>query len=85
MQNERLDEISVGLSPVPSGELVVRPLAANRRLAFSLVVPTRNESHNLVELSNSSNRRLPPRSETLTRSLWWTITARTERGRLPPI
>jgi dolichol-phosphate mannosyltransferase len=50
MQNERLDEISVGLSPVPSGELVVRPLAANRRLAFSLVVPTRNESHNLVEL-----------------------------------
>ncbi len=50
MQSERLNEIPAGLSPVPAGELVVRPLTANRRLAFSLVVPTRNERHNLVEL-----------------------------------
>jgi dolichol-phosphate mannosyltransferase len=50
MPSERLNEVPVGLSPVPAGELVVRPLATNRRLAFSLVVPTRNERHNLVEL-----------------------------------
>lgn len=50
MRSERLDTISGGLSPVPSGDLVVRALPANERLAFSLVVPTFNESHNLTEL-----------------------------------
>jgi dolichol-phosphate mannosyltransferase len=50
MQCEAFNEISVGLSPVPAGDLVVRALPANERLAFSLVVPTRNESHNLAPL-----------------------------------
>jgi dolichol-phosphate mannosyltransferase len=39
-----------GLSPVPAGELVVGPLPAQGQVEFSLVVPTRNESHNLAEL-----------------------------------
>jgi dolichol-phosphate mannosyltransferase len=38
------------LSPVPAGELVVGPLPAQGQVEFSLVVPTRNESHNLAEL-----------------------------------
>jgi dolichol-phosphate mannosyltransferase len=50
MQSELLDRISGGMSPVPSGDLVVRALPAIERLAFSLVVPTFNESHNLAEL-----------------------------------
>lgn len=50
MQSNQFNEISAGLSPVPTGELAVRALAANERIAFSLVVPTRNESHNLAEL-----------------------------------
>ena len=50
MQTELIPEISGGLSPVPSGELVVRKLPADERLAFSLVVPTLNECHNLVDL-----------------------------------
>jgi dolichol-phosphate mannosyltransferase len=44
------NEIAAGLSPVPAGELVVQSLAAQDPVEFSLVVPTRNESHNLVEL-----------------------------------
>lgn len=43
-------EVSAGLSPVPSGELVVPALPSGDGLTFSLVVPTRNESHNLAEL-----------------------------------
>jgi dolichol-phosphate mannosyltransferase len=39
-----------GLLPVPSGELVVRGVPARGRLAFSLVVPTLNESRNVKEL-----------------------------------
>jgi len=50
MPTELLNEISVGLSPVPTGELVIRALPVQESLAFSLVVPTRNESHNLAEL-----------------------------------
>ncbi len=50
MQGAVLSGISEGLSPVPTGELVVRALPARQRLAFSLVVPTRNESHNLCQL-----------------------------------
>jgi dolichol-phosphate mannosyltransferase len=50
MPNEGSNEITVGLTPVPSGELVVGALGGGERLAFSLVVPTRNESHNLGEL-----------------------------------
>lgn len=38
------------MSAVPSGELVVRAVAAGERLDFSMVVPTFNESHNLDEL-----------------------------------
>src|SRR5208337_3246131 len=38
------------LTPVPTGELVVRALPESGSVAFSLVVPTRNESHNLAEL-----------------------------------
>lgn len=45
-----MDEISDGLSSVPSGELVVPALPAYESLKFSLVVPTRNESHNIAEL-----------------------------------
>jgi dolichol-phosphate mannosyltransferase len=42
---------SEGLTAVPCGELVVRALAeGSERIAFSLVVATRNESHNLAEL-----------------------------------
>lgn len=37
-------------TPVPSGELVVRALPIDECIAFSLVVPTRNEMHNLEEL-----------------------------------
>lgn len=50
MLSEISNEITNGLSPVPSGELMVRPLSGKERVAFSLVVPTRNESHNLAEL-----------------------------------
>jgi dolichol-phosphate mannosyltransferase len=50
MQTELLSDISAGLLPVPSGEFVVRAVPAHASLAFSLVVPTRNESHNLEEL-----------------------------------
>ncbi len=50
MRSEVLDSVSDGLSPVPTGDLMVRALPAAERLAFSLVVPTFNESHNLVEL-----------------------------------
>jgi dolichol-phosphate mannosyltransferase len=50
MPSELLNEISVGLSPVPTGDLVVPELRAHGSLEFSLVVPTRNESHNLAEL-----------------------------------
>jgi dolichol-phosphate mannosyltransferase len=40
-----------GLTAAPAGEFVVSPLpAGGEKLAFSLVVPTRNESHNLPEL-----------------------------------
>ncbi len=44
------NEMAGGLSPVPAGELVVGPLPAHGQVEFSLVVPTRNESHNLAEL-----------------------------------
>jgi dolichol-phosphate mannosyltransferase len=50
MLSEVLNEISVGLSPVPAGAMVVRALPECGSVAFSLVVPTRNESHNLAEL-----------------------------------
>jgi dolichol-phosphate mannosyltransferase len=50
MLAELVDEISEGLSVVPSGELMVPALSARETLKFSLVVPTRNESHNLAEL-----------------------------------
>jgi dolichol-phosphate mannosyltransferase len=50
MPTATYNEITNGLSPVPSGELKVRPLSGKDRVAFSLVVPTRNESHNLAEL-----------------------------------
>jgi dolichol-phosphate mannosyltransferase len=50
MQDELLNRTSDGLSPVPTGDLVVRSLPAHERVKFSLVVPTFNESHNLVEL-----------------------------------
>jgi dolichol-phosphate mannosyltransferase len=50
MQAELLDETLDGLSLVPTGELVVSPRSATESLNFSLVVPTFNESHNLVEL-----------------------------------
>jgi dolichol-phosphate mannosyltransferase len=50
MQSELLNRISAGLSPVPTGDLVVRALPAAQRLKFSLVVPTRNERHNLADL-----------------------------------
>ena len=44
------NEMAGRLSPVPAGELVVGPLPAQGQVEFSLVVPTRNESHNLAEL-----------------------------------
>ncbi|SRR6266702_398591 len=50
MRSEVSVSLSGGLSPVPTGDLVVRALPSAERLAFSLVVPTFNESHNLVEL-----------------------------------
>jgi dolichol-phosphate mannosyltransferase len=50
--SDLLNGISDGLRPVPTGELVVRALPASQRLKFSLVVPTRNEKHNLVDLIN---------------------------------
>jgi dolichol-phosphate mannosyltransferase len=50
MLGELLVETSDGLSSVPSGELVVPALTARESVKFSLVVPTRNESHNLAEL-----------------------------------
>jgi len=50
MPSEFLSTPLEGLTPVPSGELVVRALPLDERIAFSLVVPTRNESHNLKEL-----------------------------------
>ena len=50
MSTALFDQISTGLSPVPSGDLVVRALPDDESVAFSLVVPTRNESHNLAEL-----------------------------------
>jgi dolichol-phosphate mannosyltransferase len=50
MQSQLLNNVSDGLSPVPTGDLVVRSLPAHASLDFSLVVPTFNESHNLVEL-----------------------------------
>src|ERR1700694_2569884 len=52
MHGPLLDEIPEALSPTPSGELVVPALPAGESLEFSLVVPTRNESHNLHELIN---------------------------------
>jgi dolichol-phosphate mannosyltransferase len=50
MPRQLLSSTLEGLTPVPSGELVVRALPTDERIAFSLVVPTRNESHNLEEL-----------------------------------
>jgi len=50
MRREVPDSVSAGLSPVPTGDLMVRALPSTERLAFSLVVPTFNESHNLGEL-----------------------------------
>jgi dolichol-phosphate mannosyltransferase len=50
MPSELLTDVSTGLSRVPTGELMVRALPIHESLAFSLVVPTRNESHNLGEL-----------------------------------
>jgi dolichol-phosphate mannosyltransferase len=50
MQSEHLDSISGRFTPVPSGEMVVRALPAKDSLEFSLVVPTRDERKNLVEL-----------------------------------
>jgi dolichol-phosphate mannosyltransferase len=50
MASKASEEIADGLSPVPSGDLVVPALREAESLAFSLVVPTRNESHNLAEL-----------------------------------
>jgi dolichol-phosphate mannosyltransferase len=50
MPVELLDKIGDGLSSAPTGELVVSALPAHESLGFSLVVPTRNESHNLEEL-----------------------------------
>jgi len=38
------------LSQVPSGELIIAEVSSRDRLAFSLVVPTLNESQNLAEL-----------------------------------
>jgi dolichol-phosphate mannosyltransferase len=39
-----------GLMAVPTGDLRVGPAPARESVAFSLIVPTRNESHNLDEL-----------------------------------
>lgn len=50
MLTELLDQTSNGLSSVPTGELVVSALSPRESVEFSLVVPTLNESHNLVEL-----------------------------------
>lgn len=50
MQNKLSCEIPAGLSPVPCGEFVIRQVPACESVAFSLVVPTLNESHNLAEL-----------------------------------
>jgi dolichol-phosphate mannosyltransferase len=50
MLSEVLNENSLGLSPVPAGAMVVRALPERESVEFSLVVPTRNESHNLAEL-----------------------------------
>ena len=43
-------EISEALSAVPSGALAVPALPEGEGIAFSLVVPTYNERHNLTEL-----------------------------------
>ena len=50
MVGKMSEEFAAGWSPVPSGALVVPALVEAESLAFSLVVPTRNESHNLAEL-----------------------------------
>jgi dolichol-phosphate mannosyltransferase len=50
MLREISNQIPDGLSPVPSGELMVQALPVQGNVEFSLVVPTRNESHNLAEL-----------------------------------
>lgn len=47
---EMSNVISGVLTQVPSGELVVHSLPVSESISFSLVVPTRNERHNLAEL-----------------------------------
>jgi len=50
MPTELLSKISRSPAPSPSRELVVHTLPAREKCAFSIVVPTFNESHNLAEL-----------------------------------
>ena len=50
IQGDMLNGIFNTLRPVPTGVLVVRALPVSQRLKFSLVVPTRNERHNLADL-----------------------------------
>lgn len=50
LSEQLIEKNSAGLSPVPTGELVVQELPHSRSIEFSLVVPTRNESRNLPEL-----------------------------------
>ncbi len=48
-QPRKLDFLN-GLTEVPTGSLAVAALPAREAVAFSLVVPTRNEAHNLRDL-----------------------------------
>jgi dolichol-phosphate mannosyltransferase len=50
MLSQRLSSTLEGVKEVPSGELVIRALPVGECLAFSLIVPTLNESRNLEEL-----------------------------------
>lgn len=50
MRGKPLSSYFESLTPVPTGELVVRARPVGECIAFSLVVPTRNESRNLEEL-----------------------------------
>jgi dolichol-phosphate mannosyltransferase len=50
MRVETLSSTTEALTPAPSGKLIVPARSVGECIAFSLVVPTRNESHNLGEL-----------------------------------
>ena len=50
MPSQSLSSTLEGVKEVPSGELVIRAVHVGECLAFSLVVPTLNESRNLEEL-----------------------------------